>query len=178
MSTGKAIQALLTAAAALLLIILGAAIQKGLQKTGPVPIQELKPDTLYIHDTTRIPDPVPVYKTVTRLDTIYMAESGITALPEAAPEDSVTAYRPDSLVVPIETTVYKTEDYRAVVEGYRARLTELEIYGTSLQITKPVVLQSSKWGVGVTAGVAVTKDGWAPAVTLGVTYNIYQAKRR
>ncbi len=133
---------------------------------GPAPVPSAKPDTTYIHDTLYFPEPVPVYKFKEKLDTVYLPESGVEI-------------KTDSLIIPIETTIYRTDQYKAVVEGYRAKLSDLEIYGTSTQITTPpVVLQSSRWGLGVTAGVAVTKTGWAPALTLGITYNIYQPKRR
>lgn len=160
----KALYFLITVAA-VLLVWLGMTLQKQRPTPPPAPIQVLKADTVYIHDTTKILDPVPVFMEIEYYDTEYIAESPIII-------------KGDSLVVPIETKIYQTDEYRAVVQGYRAKLSELDIYGTSTQITQPVVLQSSKWGVGVTAGVAVTKTGWAPALTLGLTYNIYQPRKR
>lgn len=161
----KALQIILTAAAALLLFLLGVFSQRETRRPAPVPLPDVKPDTVYIHDTTKILDPVPIFQTIERTEIEYIAESEIII-------------KEDSLVVPIQTRIYQTDEYRAVIQGYKAKLTELDIYGTSMRISQPVVYDRTPWGLGIAAGVAVTRDGWAPAITLGITYNFYQPIRR
>lgn len=161
----KTIQIILTIAAGLLLFLLGVFSQRETRRPAPVPLPDVKPDTVYIHDTTKILDPIPVFETIEHFDTVYIAESEIII-------------KEDSLVVPIQTKIYQTDEYRAVVQGYKAKLTELDIYGTSMRISQPVVYDRTPWSLGIAAGVAVTRDGWTPAITLGITYNLYQPLRR
>lgn len=147
----------ITMLAALGLVVLGTCIQRHIQRA-PAPVNQMKPDTIYVHDTILFPDPVPV--------TVYVDR----VVPESKEETDIVD-QGDSLLIPIVTKVYENEHYKAVVEGYLPKLKELQIYSESMQITKPVMYQTSRWGIGVTAGVAVTQDGVKPAVTLGVTYN-------
>lgn len=150
---------ILTMLAALGLVVLGMGIQRHIQGT-PAPVTVMPPDTTYIHDTTYIDRPVPVKEYITRRDTVFIENSGIIIQKDS------------SLVIPIETKVYENDKFRAVVEGYRPRLMELELYTEHMQITKPVVIPTSRWSIGVTAGPVVTRDGIKPGISVGLTYNL------
>ena len=149
---------ILTMLAALGLVVLGMSIQRHIQGT-PAPVTAMPPDTTYIHDTTYIDKPVPKLVYTDRI--------------VAEPIDSSDiAVRDDSLLVPIETKIYENDKFRAVVEGYRPRLMELELYTEHMQITKPMVIPTSRWSIGVTAGPVVTRDGIKPGISVGLTYNL------
>lgn len=153
------IAVILTLLASLTLVVLGMTLQKQFGRS-PAPVDYMKPDTTYIHDTTYIDRPVPKLVYLDRTDTVRIKESHIIIQKDS------------SLVIPIETKVYKNERYRAVVEGYRPKLKELELYTEHMQITKPVVTPTSRWGIGVTAGPVLTKDGVTAGVMVGITYNL------
>ena len=71
---------------------------------------------------------------------------------------------PDSVDVeiPIERKVYETEDYRAVVEGFHASLTSLDIYRPTRIVTQTVPIKipdTKRWSFGLHAGYGATVHG-------------------
>lgn len=166
MKYNETIEATLVLLAAIALVALGMCIQHTVQRT-PAPVDFMKPDTTYIHDTTYILDPIPVLMYADRTEIQLIDSSDIVI-------------KGDSLIVPIETKVYEEKEFRAVVEGYHPKLKELEIYRTDMQITQPVMARNSRWSLGVTFGPAFTQDGVSPAVVIGATYNLktFQVKRK
>ncbi|MDE6178939.1 MAG: hypothetical protein K2F86_07200 [Duncaniella sp.] len=116
-------------------------------------------------------------------------------LPEAVARDTVTirdtlrvevpvpsAMRPsvryvtvrDTVSVRAEERVYEDSSFRAVVSGVAPRLDSITVYPVTRTVTvsvpMPVPVRRSPWGLGVSAGVAVTPGGISPAVSVGVTY--------
>lgn len=158
------IEIILVILASLGLVALGMSIQRQFQRQSVV-MSEMKPDTTYIHDTTYIPEPVPVLMYVDRTETELISESPIII-------------HEDSLEIPIETKVYENEKYKAVVEGYHPKLKDLEIYSEQIRIRQPVVIHSSKWSIGVTGGLVVTEDRVKPGVVIGATYSLKQFPKR
>ena len=73
-------------------------------------------DTLVLRDTVRYEIPVPSFVYVTRIDTVKIVETV-------------------AVTVPITQQTYKTEEYKAVVEGYKPRLIDLEVYPQTYYIT-------------------------------------------
>lgn len=149
---------LLILVASFALVGLGMALQRDMQKSHE-PIVKEKHDTTYVHDTTFIPQPVPVFLTVDRVETVFLGDTDIVMVE-------------DSLRVPIEQKTYKTDRYKAVVEGWKPNLLSMEIYDNSMVVTNTVVREPSRWSIGLSAGVTATGKGLAPGVTLGLTYNI------
>lgn len=116
-------------------------------------------DTIVLHDTIREPIPVPVVREIVRYDTIRIPVG-----------DSL---RGDSVAVslPIERKTYQTEDYRAVVEGYKPSLVEMEVYQHSAVVTKTVertVTDKKRWGIGIQAGYGYNFGSGKPGIYVGV----------
>jgi hypothetical protein len=79
--------------------------------------------------------------------------------------------------VPVERKVYETENYRAVVEGFRPTLVEMEVYRNIPIITRETTLaparpKPGRWGVGIQAGYGLTTLGPAPYIGIGIQYSI------
>ena len=117
-------------------------------------------DTIVIIDTVR--DSFPVYTLVRfdHWDTIYIPLY----------RDSITV---DSVLIPVpipmERKEYLTDDYRAVVGGYKPVLVSMEIFRRTK--TVKVKEQSKRWGIGPQVGFGVP-GGWY--VGVGVSYDIWQ----
>lgn len=71
--------------------------------------------------------------------------------------------------VPISRKVYETDDYRAVVSGFRPTLELLDIYRKK----EIVYRKESRFGLGVIAGYGVGCNGLSPYVGLGGFYRIF-----
>ncbi len=124
-------------------------------------VVETRTDTVVVRDTIR--DTVPVVKEyfITRTDTVTMRLAGDTVFV--------------SVEVPIERQVYQTPQYKAEIEGFRPRLVSMELYQERYEITRTEYISvpdNRRWGIGVSAGYAVTPKGLQPYIGLGVQYNI------
>ncbi len=78
--------------------------------------------------------------------------------------------------IPISQKVYEGENYRAVVEGFNARLTEIEVFPDTYYITdreKHLVRKRPRFGVGLQAGYGITAGRPAPYVGVGIQYNLW-----
>ena len=122
----------------------------------------LPADTVIIRDTVRDTIPVPTKVYITRTDTVYIDSPG----------DTVRS----GIVIPIERKVYETADYRAIIEGYKPALIDMEVYRQTQYITKPEIrYEKSKprWAIGIQAGYGVSKSGLSPYLGVGVQYNLW-----
>ncbi len=124
---------------------------------------ETRVDTLIVYDTVRDTVLVPVERRITRVDTVWLHAARDTVRIEA--------------VVPIERKVYATHDYRAVVEGYRPELVEMELYRSTALISKETTrtlrrTDNTRWGVGIQAGYGITPKGPQPYLGVGVQYRL------
>ncbi|MBR3912536.1 MAG: hypothetical protein IKJ48_07740 [Alistipes sp.] len=72
--------------------------------------------------------------------------------------------------VPIERVVYSTDQYYAIVEGYQAKLVQLDIYNAT-KVVRETVTKRKHWGVSVGAqvGYGITPKGMQPYAGIGVT---------
>ncbi|MDE6499836.1 MAG: porin family protein [Rikenella sp.] len=127
----------------------------------------VRADTVVVRDTIREPIPVPVVREIVRHDTIRVPVG------DTLPGDSV------AVSLPIERKTYRTDDYRAVVEGYRPSLVEMEIYRQSTTIattTDRVITDKKRWGIGIQAGygynLGTNKPG--PYIGLGLQYSLWR----
>lgn len=126
---------------------------------------ETRIDTLVVRDTIRDTVPVTVERLLVRTDTVWLRAAADTVMVEVE--------------VPVERKIYETDDYRAVVEGFRPRLAEIEIYRNTLYIKESSVMSPRKqrerprrWGIGVQAGYGLTPDGISPYVGVGIQYSL------
>ncbi len=119
-------------------------------------------DTVTIVDTVVREIPVPRRVEVVRIDTCYLAAAADTVRIPVA--------------VPIERKEYAAEDYRAVVEGYRPALVEMEVYPrrqvVTVRETAPAAGRPSRWSLALQAGCGIGPDGPAPYIGLGVSFAI------
>lgn len=121
----------------------------------PIESEPVRTDTVIVRDTIRESIPVPVVRTVVRYDTVRVA------LPagDSLPGDST------AVVLPIERKTYETEDYRAVVEGYKPSLVEMEVYRQSAVVTNTVVqTKRPRWALTVGPGVGYGPRGIQPYI--------------
>jgi hypothetical protein len=120
------------------------------KQSEPVVIQR---DTVTVRDTVYPPIPAPrIIRTVAH-DTVRVIDIA------DSPADSVPHLLPDStIVIPVSSAVYETEDYRAVVEGYKPRLASMELYPKVTTITNTVTITGRpRWAL--TGGIGV---GYVP----------------
>ena len=115
-------------------------------------------DTVIQIDTVRDTVPHTVIVRFDHWDTLYiplLIDSGIV--------DSVP------FAIPIEKKEYRTENYHAVISGYKPELELMEVFKKTLTIT--VTPKPKRWGFGLQAGYGVP-HGWY--VGVGVSYDIWQ----
>lgn len=115
-------------------------------------------DTVIHIDTVRDTVPHTVLVRFDHWDTLYiplLIDSGIV--------DSVP------FAIPIEKKEYRTENYHAVISGYKPELELMEVFKKTLTIT--VTPKPKRWGFGLQAGYGVP-HGWY--VGVGVSYDIWQ----
>lgn len=115
-------------------------------------------DTVIQIDTVRDSVPQTVLVRFDHWDTLY-----IPLLIDSGIEDSVP------FAIPIEKKEYRTENYRAIISGYKPELELMEVFRKTQTIT--LKTKSKRWGLGLQAGYGVP-DGWH--VGIGISYNIWQ----
>lgn len=122
-----------------------------------------KTDTVILRDTIRDSIPYPVYETVIQevpeLFPVYITLAGDTVR--------------EPVIVPIRITQkeYQTDDYRAWVSGYNPALDSIHIFRKTLSVTQKQ--PSRRFGIGITAGYGIGKNGLSPYVGVGVYYKIW-----
>lgn len=122
----------------------------------------IKGDIVRIRDTIRDTIPILVKETLKRTDTVYLPILIDTTTDRAVEGDSVP------VIIPITSKEYKTDDYRAVVSGYKPSLDLMEVYPETEIITlKP---KQKRWGFGLQVGYGYP-DGLY--VGGGVSYNLF-----
>lgn len=122
-------------------------------------IHDIEIDT--IRDTIIQPVPVPQYIVdVGEVETPFPMDAIVK-------KDTIrdTVY----INIPIQRKTYQTDDYRAVISGYRPNLDTMTIYHKREIIYK----KSRRWGLGITAGYGLSKDGFSPCLSVGVFYRIW-----
>ena len=110
-------------------------------------------DTIIITDTVRDTIPRPLLVRFDHWDTI--------PFPVPIYEGTDT--------VPIERKEYLTDDYHAVISGYRPRLELMEVFRRTQTVT--VSPKAKRWGLGVQAGAGYP-HGWY--VGVGVGWDLWQ----
>lgn len=149
--------------AVIALALIAVAFLLGRRSVKPEIVEIHTTDTVAVHDTVRETVPVPKVRYLTRVDTVLLP----------VPGDTVKV----PVLVPISRNVYEGEDYRAVVSGFRASLDTLDIFRKTQTVTNTVVQRvevpgkPKRWGIGVSAGYALTPQGMKPYIGAGVQYN-------
>lgn len=145
------------------LALIAAAFLLGRRSVKPEIVEIHTTDTVVVRDTVRETVPVPKVRYLTRVDTVLLK----------VPGDMVEV----PVLVPISRKVYEGEDYRAVVSGFRASLDTLDIFRKTQTVTNTVVQRvevpgkPKRWGIGVSAGYALTPQGVKPYIGAGISYS-------
>lgn len=145
------------------LALISVAFLLGRRSVKPEIVEIHRTDTMWMHDTVRETVPVPKVRYLTRVDTVLLK----------VPGDTVEV----PVLVPISRKVYEGEDYRAVVSGFRASLDTLDIFRKTQTVTNTVVQRvevpgkPKRWGIGVSAGYALTPQGVKPYIGAGISYS-------
>lgn len=145
------------------LALIAVAFLLGRRSVKPEIVEIHRTDTVVVRDTVRETVLVPKVRYLTRVDTVLLP----------VPGDTVEV----PVLVPISRKVYEGEDYRAVVSGFRASLDTLDIFRKTQTVTNTVVQRvevpgkPKRWGIGVSAGYALTPQGMKPYIGAGVQYN-------
>lgn len=79
----------------------------------------------------------------------------------------------DTIYVPVPITQkeYLTDDYHAWVSGYNPSLDSIDVFQETMYITKRQ--SSRRWGIGITAGYGIGRNGLSPYVGIGGYYRIW-----
>ena len=145
------------------LALISVAFLLGRRSVKPEIVEIHTTDTVVVRDTVRETVLVPKVRYLTRVDTVLLK----------VPGDTVEV----SVLVPISHKVYEGEDYRAVVSGFRASLDTLDIFRKTQTVTNTVVQRvevpgkPKRWGIGVSAGYALTPQGVKPYIGAGISYS-------
>lgn len=145
------------------LALIAAAFLLGRRSVKPEIVEIHTTDTVVVRDTVRETVLVPKVRYLTRVDTVLLP----------VPGDTVEV----PVLVPISRKVYEGEDYRAVVSGFRASLDTLDIFRKTQTVTNTVVQRvevpgkPKRWGIGVSAGYALTPQGVKPYIGAGISYS-------
>lgn len=145
------------------LALISVAFLLGRRSVKPEIVEIHRKDTVVVRDTVRETVLVPKVRYLTRVDTVLLK----------VPGDTVEV----PVLVPISRNVYEGEDYRAVVSGFRASLDTLDIFRKTQTVTNTVVQRvevpgkPKRWGIGVSAGYALTPQGVKPYIGAGISYS-------
>lgn len=145
------------------LALISVAFLLGRRSVKPEIVEIHTTDTVVVRDTVRETVLVPKVRYLTRVDTVLLP----------VPGDTVEV----PVLVPISRKVYEGEDYRAVVSGFRASLDTLDIFRKTQTVTNTVVQRvevpgkPKRWGIGVSAGYALTPQGVKPYIGAGISYS-------
>jgi hypothetical protein len=123
----------------------------------------VKVDTL--RDTVKV-KPHFISQVVIRRDTIKLSNIVNDTVP----------YIKDSIIyIPITQKTYSNSNYKGYVSGYDVNLDSLYLYNSNtvktVTVTKKIV---HRWGLGVSVGYGVSKNGLSPYIGAGITYNLIQ----
>ena len=136
----------------------------GRRSVKPEIVEIHRTDTVVVRDTVRETVLVPKIRYLTRVDTVLLK----------VPGDTVEV----PVLVPISRNVYEGEDYRAVVSGFRVSIDTIDTFRKTQTLTNTFVQRGEvpgepkRWGIGVSAGYALTPQGMKPYVGVGVQYDL------
>lgn len=145
------------------LALIAAAFLLGRRSVKPEIVEIHTTDTVVVRDTVRETVLVPKVRYLTRVDTVLLK----------VPGDTVEV----PVLVPISQNVYEGEDYRTVVSGFRVSIDTLDTFRKTQTLTNTFVQRGEvpgkpkRWGIGVSAGYALTPQGVKPYIGAGISYS-------
>lgn len=124
-------------------------------------------------DTVAKPIPPPSVVSPERVDTVFYTVHDTTVV------DLIRyVVRVDTLekkvYIPIERKEYRTQDYYAVIEGYKPELISIETYNKTTNIDRVTTVKlKPRWGVGLQVGYGTDFKRLTPYVGVGIQYNLF-----
>lgn len=148
---------------AILGLAIGFLIGLVFDKCSPDKPVRVKTEVVTINDTIRDTVPEQVNRYIVRVDSV-----------EVWVRDSVLVRDTVYVHIPIERKEYKTDNYFAIVEGYKPRLHYIETYEKTVYETKIERYKTKpRWGLGVQVGYGYNlNDKVHPYIGLGLQYNL------
>lgn len=109
------------------------------------------------------------------VDTMYI----LSPLPYLAwVSDSDTIHASDTCYHLREYKEYQDSNYYAKVSGVAPRLDEIRVYPRTIYQTEyiyhDITQKPKRWGIGLSAGYGVGKNGLTPVLAVTVNYNLWQ----
>ena len=152
---------------AIVVVVLVIALPFAINSCEPKVEDVVKCDTIYIHDTIRIVEPIHIKETIVRYDTVFFP-----VYKELESTSNLTSNQDSAkVVIPITQKVYEDSTYKAWVSGYDPRLDSLHLYRKDVyypvmikQSVKPKVVVSA----GVYGGFGVKGADYGLGISVGV----------
>ena len=121
----------------------------------------LNTDTLYVRDTVTVYKPSKVTRTIKDTMRLIVKETQVDTM-----HDTVYVYLPQENIV--------WQDDRCIVyaHGINPQVDSVTHFNTNMVVTKTVTSKPKRWGIGVSAGYGLSKDGLSPYIGLGISYDI------
>lgn len=118
-------------------------------------------DTLYVRDTLTVYKPSKVTRTIKDTMRLIVKETQVDTM-----HDTVFVYLPQESIV--------WQDDRCIVyaHGINPQVDSVTHFNSGAVVTRTVTGRPKRWGIGVSAGYGMSKDGLSPYIGLGISYNI------
>lgn len=162
---------------AIVAVVLVIALPFAIKSCEPKVEEVVECDTIYVYDTIRIVEPVPVKEEVVRYVyvTLPKNEQNESECAEMSSQNEQNEFQEDSVevIIPITERTYEDSTYKAVVRGYNPELVSLDIYNKTVyypvivnKTVKPKIVVSAgvyggfgakgaDYGLGITVGVPI-----------------------
>lgn len=159
-------------------LILGAAFHRVYFPCVELPVVTIERDTVVVTDTLRKDVPVPRIEYRTKYDTVRIKispQDGTgrpidTKTPDSTKEDD--SGQEIDVQLPISAKVYQTDDYRAVVSGWRPSLDSMEVYRKTNTVRETITKVNTirpRWVLTAGVGAGYTAERQI-APHLGITF--------
>ena len=74
--------------------------------------------------------------------------------------------------LPQENIVWQDDRCIVYAHGVNPQVDSVTHFNTNMVVTKTVTSKPKRWGIGVSAGYGLSKDGLSPYIGLGISYDI------
>lgn len=148
-------------------LILGALLANYFNPCRDLPTDKVETVTVVVRDTIKVPIPTPIDKGVVKVEKVKPKNKPVDE-PRNEQNDAPTIADDGEIEIPIDRKEYVTEDYKAVVEGWRPSLVSMEVYPKTTTITNTVTkVKTPRFSLVVGPGIGYDGKNFKPY--LGVT---------
>ena len=93
-------------------------------------------------------------------------------------DNSDTIHASDTCYHLREYKEYRDSSYYAKISGVAPRLDEIRVYPRTIYqteyINRDIVQKNKRWGLGLSAGYGIGRNGLSPILAVTVNYNLFQ----